>query len=88
MIGAKRLPIFNAFREKYACGVISPIIVIAIVENKKAPTPVNTESDNMVNKTLMPTLPHKIVDKRKFESSLSLSTFCAALLSFFTSTSK
>lgn len=59
-----------------------------MVENKNALTPVRTESDSMVNKTLIPTLPHKIVANKKLESSRRCNTFFAALLPFFTSTSK
>lgn len=87
MTGESKLPILSAFREKYACGVISPMIVMAIVENRKALIPANAESDSNVNNTLIPTLLHKIVVNKKFESLLSAKTFFAALLPFEDSTS-
>jgi hypothetical protein len=46
----------------------------------KAQTPASTESENMVNNTLIPTLPHKIVVNKKLESFLSVNTVIAALL--------
>lgn len=67
-----------AWREKYACGVISPAKVINTVENKKAVSPVITELDSRVNKTLIPTLPQRIVVKRKFTSLRKVRIFTAA----------
>jgi hypothetical protein len=42
----------------------------------------------MVNKTLMPTLPHKMVANKYLESFLKPKTVFAALLPFLASTSK
>ena len=69
-----------AFLENQACGKISPKKVIIIVEKTKATTPVMTEPDSRVSKTLIPTFPQRMVDKRKLESCRNSSTFLAYLL--------
>ena len=58
------------------------------VEKIKAKTPAITELDSSVNNTLIPTLPHRMVVNRKFESERIFSTFDAALLLFATSISR
>ena len=59
--------------------MISPKIVIKTAENANALKPAKTESDNNVSKTLIPTLPHKMVVSKKLESCLILSTLAAAV---------
>jgi len=58
------------------------------VEKINAMTPAITEFDNNVSNTFIPTFPHNIVVRRKFESSLNFATFKACLLFFFDSISR
>lgn len=55
--------------------MISPKKVIRTVEKTKDNRPVITDSDRSVRNTLIPTLPHRIVVRRKLESFLILRTF-------------
>jgi hypothetical protein len=68
--------------------MISPKNVMTTVENINADNPAITEFESSVSNTLIPTFPQRIVDKRKFESSLSFNTFMAALFLFAASISK
>jgi hypothetical protein len=70
----------KAFLEKYACGIISPKKVISMVEKANETIPVISESDNKVRRTLIPTLPQRIVVRRKFESFLKDNTLLAPLV--------
>jgi len=67
--------------------MISPKKVITKVEKINDRTPAMTELDNNVSNTFILTFPHKIVVRRKFESSLNLAIFNACLLLFFDSIS-
>ena len=69
-----------------------------VVENKKkeeyitvkktnSMIPSITEFDNNVSNTFIPTFPHNIVVRRKFESSLNFAIFNACLLFFLDSIS-
>ena len=62
--------------------MISPKKVIINVEKTNATTPAMTEFDNSVNNTFIPTFPHNMVVRRKFEFSLSFEIFKACLFSF------
>ena len=73
--------------EKYAWGMISPKKVIIPVEKTNAMIPAITEFDNNVRNTFIPTFPHNIVVRRKFESSLNFAIFNACLLFFLDSIS-
>ena len=68
--------------------MISPKKVMITVENTNAMTPAITEFESNVRRTFIPTLPHRIVVRRKLEFSLSLATFKAFLLLFFVSISR
>src|SRR5260370_16754314 len=59
--GRNRAVIRKAFREKYACGAISPNNVITTAEKKNAPSPARAESDSSVRNTLVLTLPHPML---------------------------
>ena len=67
--------------------MISPKKVMITVEKINAMIPTITEFDNNVSNTFIPTFPHNIVVKRKFESSLNIAIFKACLLPFFDSIS-
>ena len=62
--------------------MISPKNVISNVENINAVTPANIDSGSNVKRTFTATFAHRIVVRRKFESSLSSKTL-AAFLFFF-----
>jgi len=57
------------------------------VENTKAITPAITELESKVSKTLIPTLPHRIVVSKKLESCRNLATLRACGLFLFDSIS-
>ena len=67
--------------------MISPNKVITKVEKANAAKPTMIEFDNNASKTFIPTFPHNMVVKRKFESSRNLAIFNACLLFFFDSIS-
>ena len=67
--------------------MISPKKVIRTVEKINAMIPAITEFDNNVSNTFIPTFPHNIVVRRKFESSLNFAIVKAFLLPFFDSIS-
>ena len=62
-------------------------MVIAMVENKNELIPVRAEPESNVSNTLIPTLPHKMVVNKKFESPLNASIFVASLFPLLDSTS-
>ena len=68
--------------------MISPIKVIINVEKTNAMTPAITDFDSSVSNTFVPTFPHNIVVRRKFESFLRFAILKACLLFFFDSISR
>src|SRR3984893_3462953 len=65
--GKSRAVIGKAFREKYACGTISPKNVITTVEKTNAPRPARTEPDRSVRDTSAPTPPQITVASTRLE---------------------